>query len=207
MRMQANTGKGRLVLDFINNYNFITANICRRMFYKDIKTGYRTAAKKLQDMYDNKILTRYRHPQTDEYIYQINKKQINEHHRYAIELYSRINEFADEVLYFTDKEKDVAWKNSKRRSDFHIVYKYKDKLYALLGEVDFSHFTSKNKLMDIYLSGDVQEWYRKNYDVEDFFPTIVILNVLGNCEFKDIPFDLISIDFYFEKLEKALGVV
>lgn len=201
MRMTQQT---REILNFIDTYDYITANICARIILKGQKQAYTSSCRKLRTMEQHDLIKKYIHPLTKEFIYQIKKKQVNDHHRYAIEFYSRIYEIADEVIYFTDKEKDVTWPLAKRRNDFHIIYIYNGNTYAMLGEVDLSHFTSKEKLVEIYEKGEVQEWYKEHYDVDNYFPSIAVLSLLGNTKYEDVPFDYLCVDFEFNQLESLI---
>lgn len=198
------TKKTRQLLDIANEYKFITAHICARMIYKGKSQSLFQAQRKLKMLYDEGLLTRYEHPETKEYIYQITgkKMEIDDHRRYAMELYSRIYELAEEVIYFKIEE---TWQSCKRRSDAHIIFRIKDDTIGMLVEYDKFHKTSIKKLEDIYNSGEVQEWYSEHYSVEDYFPTYCVITLLGNTNYKSDNWDCVALDYSFSNLESILS--
>lgn len=194
----------RSILAFIEEHGFITCNIASRIQYKGQKQAYINAARKLRTMEQNKLLVHYIYPQTKEYIYQIKAKQISEHKKILIDFYSRLNELVDEIIYFNSKE--ISWPIAKRRNDGHIIYKFNNNIYGILIEVDFSHYTSQEKLMDIYNSKEVHMWYKENYGTDNYFPSILIISLLGNTKYSKVPFSYNTLDFEFSNIKDVLGV-
>lgn len=193
--------KTKEVLSFIEKYGFITAKICSRTIYKGYKQNYQLASRKLRKMEQGRLLQRYL-DNSNEYIYQINKKHITPHKYYLIDFYSKLYEKVDSVELF---EVERLWKVSKKRNDGFIIYKNGDSFYSLLIEIDYSHFTSKEKLESLYESKEIQKYFKNNYDIEDYFPTVVIVSMLGNSKYKDVEFDYVSLDFNFTNIDILLG--
>lgn len=198
MRINENT---KDILSFIEKYGFITAKICSRIVYKNCKQSYNLASRKLLKMEQGGLLQRYLYS-SNEYIYQINKKHITAHKYYLIDFYSRLHEKVDSVELF---EVEKSWKISKKRSDGFIIYKKGDSFYSLLIEIDYSHFTSKEKLESLYESKEVQKYFKDNYSVLDYFPTVVVISMLGNTKYKNVEFDYLSLDFNFTNIDKLIG--
>ena len=151
-------------------------------------------------MYENKAITKYIHPVTKEFIYQVEKNEVDDHRRMIIDLYSRIYEFADEIIYFKIEE---AWDVSNRRNDAHIIFSKDDSVIGLLVELDKSHKTSKKKLDDIYNSGEVQQWYLDKFNVE-YFPSFLIISLLGNTRHISDNYECLAVNYEFEGLEAIL---
>lgn len=198
MRINQNT---KDILSFIEKYGFITAKICSRIIYKNCKQSYNLASRKLLKMEQSKLLQRYL-DSSNEYIYQINKKHITAHKYYLIDFYSRLYERVDSVELF---EVERSWEISKKRNDGFIIYKNRDSFYSLLIEIDYSHFTSKEKLNSLYESKEVQKYFNDNYSVQDYFPTVVVVSMLGNAKYKDVEFDYLSLDFNFTNIDRLIG--
>lgn len=194
------TKKTREILNFINEYGFITNNICSRTIFKGGKQAYTQSQKKLKIMCENKAITKYIHPVTKEFIYQVEKKEIDDHRRMIIDLYSRIYEFADEIIYFKIEE---TWAMANRRNDAHIIFSKDDSIIGLLVELDKSHKTSKKKLDDIYNSGEVQQWYLDKFNV-DYFPSFLIISLLGNTRHISNDYECLATNYEFEGLETIL---
>lgn len=194
------TKKTREILDFINKYGFITNNICSRTVFKGGKQAYTQSQKKLKIMCENKAITKYIHPVTKEFIYQVEKKEIDDHRRMIVDLYSRIYEFSDEIIYFKIEE---TWAMASRRNDAHIIFSKDDSIIGILIELDKSHKTSKKKLDDIYNSREVQQWYLDNFNVE-YFPSFLIISLLGNTRHISNDYECLAINYEFEGLEAIL---
>ena len=57
----------------------------------------------------------------------------------------------------------------------------------------------------MYESKEVQKYFKDNYDIEDYFPTVVVVSMLGNSEYKNVEFDYLSLDFNFTNIDILLG--
>lgn len=193
--------KTKDILSFVEKYNFITAKICSRIIYKDNSQSYQLASRKLRKMEQGGLLQRYADI-SNEFIYQINKNHITPHKYYLIDFYSRLYEKVDSVELF---EIERSWKVSHKRNDGFIIYKNGDSFYSLLIEVDYSHFTSKDKLDSLYESKEIQKYFKDKYGIDDYFPTVVVISMLGNSKYKDAEFDYLPLNFAFTDIYKLIG--
>ena len=107
---------------------------------------------------------------------------------------------------FSVKIMYICWKIAKRKSDGHLIYRVGDDIYSLLIEIDYTHATSQKKLMDIYQSGEVQEWYKNNYNADNYFPSFLIVSLLGDTKYENVPFTYNTLDFEFNDIEQVLGL-
>lgn len=195
----------REILSFIDEYGFITTRICGNIFYKGKSNGYIQARVKLNKMNESNILTRYKDPYTNEYIYQYQKEMIGDHKKYILRFYSEIFNRCERVDYFKTEE---SWLCDKRRCDAHIVYFIKDKegnekARSYLIELDKHHKTKSDKYIELYDSGCVHEWYHKKYGVKRF-PTVLVISPLGTTKCADNRFKTITLNYRFEGIEELL---
>ena len=196
MRFTKNT---RQILNFIDEYRFITAKQCANIFYKGRKLPLIQAQKKLKLMYDNGIIKRNQDKYTKEYIYSFDGNVPNNHKLYLIDLYSYLyNRY--EVVYFNTEE---IWNISKRRNDGHIIIEKDGSLIGILIEIDINHITNKAKTDSIYNSGEVQYWYEQNFGVP-YFPSFMIVNASGKSRIHSEYYEVIATDFTLESLCKML---
>ena len=196
MRFTKNT---RQILDFIDEYRFITAKQCANIFYKGRKLPLIQAQKKLKMMCDNGIIKRKQDKFTKEYIYSFDGNVPNNHKLYLIDLYSYLyNRY--EVVYFNTEE---IWNISKRRNDGHIIIEKDGSLIGILIEIDINHITNKAKTDSIYNSGEVQYWYEQNFGVP-YFPSFIIVNASGKSRIHSEYYEVIATDFTLESLCKML---
>lgn len=193
--------KTKDILSFIEKYGFITAKICSRTVYKEYSQNYQLASRKLRKMEQGGLLQRYL-DNSNEFIYQINKKHVTPHKYYLINFYSRLYEKVDNVELF---EIEKSWNISHKRNDGFIIYKNDNSFYSLLIEIDYSHFTSKDKLDSLYESKEVQKYFKDNYGINDYFPTVVVISMLGNTKYRNVEFDYLSLDFNFTDINKLIG--
>lgn len=192
----------REIIQFVEDYGFITINICSSIFYKNNKQRYNQARVKLKNLYDNKILKRWKHPYSGEFIYQFDCKRISDHSKYMLDLYAKINLLVDKVDYFKVEE---PWMNNARRNDAHIVYVKDNLLGAFLVEFEKYNTTSVKKIDEIYESNEVQEWYKDKYG-EYFFPRILLVTPTGKSKCKSVneEWDSVAINYTLEGLEDIL---
>ena len=184
---------------FIEDFGFITTYIAANVIYKNKTFPRNQARRKLKDMNDKKQIKRFK-SSSGEYIYTNDfKSNISAHKKVLIELFSFIYNQSKDVEYFKIEE---PWMNNKYRSDGHIIYLDNDNyLKSFLIEIEFYHKTDKKKYIDIYESGEVQQWYYKKYDIDNYFPSIIIINQSGIKKFDYTFTDIISCNYKFEGLE------
>lgn len=188
----------RQIISFVNDNDFITTKICERTIFKGNKHPIIQSQAKLKLLYDNKILKRYSKLYNNEYIYYRNKRP-TEHKKLIIELYSWINYYADEIIYYA-KEQTF----NKRRCDLNIVFKIKDEICGLWCEVDVNHPTTQKKLDEIYDDGFIQQWYKDEFGV-DYFPAFLVVTATGDKRWKtDRNYTIFNCDYTFSQLPDIL---
>lgn len=190
----------REIIQFVQEYGFITISICSILFYKDNKQRYNQARVKLNKLVEEKELRVYQDV-TGENIYQIKLKPIGDHRKYMIRLYAYLKEYV-EVEYFKLEE---VWTECNRRSDAHIIIKTEDKRIGLLCEFEKFHLTNASKYNELYESREVNKWYIDRYN-KDYFPTVLLITPTGttNCIDKENRWQTLSIDYKFTNLKDVL---
>lgn len=188
------TRKTREILTFIQEYGFITTKVCSKVFYKGNANSYTQARVILNKLFKNGDLKRYSHEATKEWIYQTEKKIIDPHRKAMIDLYSEIFLLADSIDYF---KVEATWSISNRRSDAHIIFTKDNIQNAFLVEYERFHCTSQKKADEIYNSGEVQEFYKDKYDIDNYFPNVLIISPLGTSKLSSDVMNIVNIDYSF----------
>ena len=197
------TQKVRYILNFIEKYGFITTRICANLFYKDDKCKIDMARRVLTRLTNNKDIVANKNKYGKELIYQFSKNVISDHSYYLLNLYSEINNIVTKIDYFKLEE---TWSSAKRRSDAHIIFHNivdgELQFRAYLIEFDKYHKTNPNeKYNSIYDTNEVQDWYKEHYNMEGFFPDVLIVNYSGQVSKSDNEeFKIRALDYYFNEL-------
>lgn len=193
----------RDIINFMDDYGFITVNICADIFYKEKKNPKHQARVKLNTLYDNNVITRYK-SEAGEYIFQLDREAVGVHKYTMLKLYSFLYKHY-EVLYFKPEK---VWSSCKRRSDAHIIIKNGESRIGLLVEFDKYHSTSKEKLDDIYNSGEVQEWYRNEFGA-DYYPVTLLMKESGKSKLCNMDTEYITIctNYKLETLVEELNEI
>ncbi|AWZ50051.1 hypothetical protein C3495_14520 (plasmid) [Clostridiaceae bacterium 14S0207] len=184
--------RDREILKFIEKYKSITINICAKIFYKDNKEAYQQARKRLRLLYKNKYLKRYRKDCTTEVIYYMHKK-LSVHDLKVLDVLAELIYNNANIREFK-REYTINTERSNYRADAFIEFTLKNYLYFLLIEVDHTHYTSFQKLQDIYDSNYFQNKYSKYGD--NIFPTILILKrIVLDRKFYSSNFKIIELEY------------
>lgn len=195
------TKKVRLILDHISKYGFITNRQCASIIYKGNKQPLLQAQTKMKLLFDNGIVKREEYRLTKEFIYMSEVKSISDHKMYVMNLYAFLyNKF--DIKFFKYEQ---SW-NCKKRNDAHIIIEKHDSFIGILCEIDLFHKTSQEKLDTLYKSGEVQQWYSDNYNMQDYYPLILIVNGNGKTNLKSNDYDIECVDFDFNGLYELLQV-
>lgn len=199
------TKKTRDILDFINNYGFITSKICGNIFYKNSKFATEQARRKLKSLVDNKDIVGNTMGFSKELIYQISKSQISNLEYYIFNIYSKIYKISDEVLYF---DYDNFFKNTKKHYDIHIIIKRKiNDISTIIGLIiDFEKFRKidDDKYNIIYENEHLQDWYMDNFNI-NIFPNILLVNYSGKTLINSKNnYKILSCDYNFTNIDKLL---
>jgi hypothetical protein len=197
------TPKIRAILNFIEEYGFITSRICAKLFYKEDKFALDVARRVLTRLVNNKDIVSNKNSYGKEIIYQFKKNTVSDHKYYLLNFYAEINKLVTKVEYFKLEE---SWFISNKRSDAHIIFNNivdgNDSFKSYLVEFDKYHKTNPIEKYDlIYDSGEVQEWYKLRYGLNNYFPDVVIINYSGKCNNEtERDYKIIGIDYDFTSL-------
>lgn len=196
------TKKVRAILNFIDEYGFITSKICGYVFYKNNKASIEQARHKLTTLYKNGDLIISKNQYGKEYFYQRDKKLITPHKYLLLNLYAEIFHIVDSVDYFKLEEN---WTISKKKSDAHIIFSNhvndEKVMRCYLIEYDKHHATEIDKYNTIYSTGEVQGWYLNRFSEEGIFPDIIQINYNGISKLDtNDKFSVIGLDYDFNDL-------
>lgn len=201
------TKKIRDILGFIDQYGFITTRICSNLFYKDNKYKIDLARRSLTRLVNNGDIISNKDTYGKELIYQFKKGTVSDHRYALLNLYGEINCLVDSIEYFKLEE---SWRESNKRSDAHIIITNnidnEVQFKSFLIEYDKFHKTNPNeKYNEIYYSNEVQEWYQNKYDIDNYFPDVVIINYSGKSEKSNNEnFNILGLDYNFTNLTKKI---
>lgn len=165
------TARDKQILRFIEEYKSITINQAAKIFFNNCKQSYYQARKRLKQLSDNKYIKRYRADMKSECVYYLEKK-LSAHDLKVLDVYAELINLGADIDYFK-QEYTIPTKIKEYRADALIEFTYQEYFYPMLIEIDYTHFTSNKKLLDIYNSNYFQNKYKK-YD-DDIFPTVLIL--------------------------------
>lgn len=195
------TLKIRNILNFIDEYGFITSRICAYIFFKNSKCQLDMARRTLRKLVNNKDIVANKDKYGKELIYQFKKNIVSDHKYYLLNFYAEIYNQVTEIEYFKLEE---SW--GSRRSDAHIIFNNiicgQDSFKSYLIEYDKFHKTNPvEKYNEIYDSGCVQEWYREREGLENHFPDVIIINYSGKCVSSNRDdYKIIGLDYNFTDL-------
>lgn len=175
--------KDKQILKFIEEYKSITIKQCEKAIFTNNHYAYDQARKQLRQLYKEKYIQRFQGNKIGEVVYYINER-LGIHDLKIIDVISELIYLGCKIKY-SKKEYKIAInqniKNSKinnsnknyRKADLFIELDYKDYFIPLLIEVDYTHYTSMNKIQEIYKSNHFQDKYKQLGD--NIFPLIVII--------------------------------
>lgn len=190
------------ILNFIEDYGFITSKICGNIMYKNSRYGVEQARKKLKSLVNNGDIKAYNDRlYGKELLYQKFKKPVSSHKYYLLNFYSEIYKLVDKVEYFKLEE---TWHFANKRSDGHIIISNskngKRYVKGFLIEFEKYHKMEQDKYDTIYETGEVQQWYKLKYGVANF-PDIIVINYRGETDaITDYSYSIIGLDYNFEGL-------
>jgi len=176
------------ILKHIENYKAITIYQAYRMFYNTSKFGYDQSKKRLKDFEDLGLLKSYKEKITGQKVYYM-EHQVSLHDLYVLDFYS--------MLYFTgcnniELIKTPRYLNNMIIPDAFFKFQFRENLYFLLLEVDFTHQTNMSKFQmyeKLFREGTLQK------ECYNTFPVIVVMSNSTNIRYESNNFDVIYIDF------------
>lgn len=193
-----------MILEFIDQYGFITIKQTQKIFYKQHKRGYECARLRLKRLLDLNYVKESQYKITKEYVYQLkgDTRNIGESRMVALNVYAGIFFLADEVNYFKVEEE---WNNgNKKRSDAHIIFtmnkgKANEYMKSYCIEVENYYKLSPDKYDDLYESGVIHEWYKENFGAEWFPDVLIVSNGLRTIKpHKYEEYKIINLDYSME---------
>lgn len=196
------TNRDKEILKFIEEYGSITINQCSQIFFTHCKQNYYQARKRLKLLSDNKYLKRYRKDMRSETIYYLHKK-LSIHDLKVLDVYSYLV-YSGASIKFFKQEYIIPVEDKNYRADALIEFVYKDYFYTILVEVDYTHYTSQKKLLDIYTSFHFQDKY-KNLG-ENIFPKIIIIRPVVINQYESIDgIDVLYLDFSLKNKDQVFN--
>ncbi|WP_033047159.1 hypothetical protein [Clostridium botulinum] len=183
--------RDKSILKFIEEYGSITINQCSKIFYTKNKERYYQARKKLKKLADEKLLKRYRKDMRSQAVYYMSKK-LSFHDLKVLDIYAELIDMGANITFFK-REYTINTLNKNYRADGLIECIFDGYFYPILIEIDYTHFTSPKKLLDIYHSEYFQNKY-KDLD-ENIFPSIIIVKpIISKSNFKSKNFNIFYTD-------------
>lgn len=165
--------RDKQILKFLEENKAVTIYQAYRMFFNEAKFGYDRARVRLKQLEEFGLLRSYKNKLTDEKVYYTDDK-ISSHDLYVNEFYSLL------VLYGCTNiniKRQPRFLKDLIRPDALIKFEYKNNLYFILLEVDFTHITSTSKFQ-------LYEKLYKNEELQELclgvFPLIVVISVDEN---------------------------
>lgn len=139
------TKRDKEIVKYVETHGSITPKICSKEFFRENKEAYDQARKRLRVLFEEELLRRYRKDIRSEVVYYIDKK-LKVHDLKLLEVIAELNEF--EIINF-DKERQFNIEDIKYIVDGTVVIKEDDIALPILIEIDYTHYTSLEKIRGI----------------------------------------------------------
>lgn len=151
------TKRDKEIVKFVERYGGITPKICSKAFFRNNKEAYDQARKRLRVIYGEGLLKRYRKDIKSEAIYYIDKK-LKVHDLKLIDVIGELYEFR---VHLYTKEKLFTISENRYIIDGAIVLETEADYKRILIEIDYTHYTSINKIKDVisYLENKHKKGY------------------------------------------------
>lgn len=159
------TDRDSKIIKWIEENKSITIDQCSKLFYTVNTWGYDQARKRLRDLKSMGFIKRYRQDPKSEAVYFMDKK-LNVH---ALKLMDVIVYLQDFSIYNIIKEHKLEIDSSTNYTiDCTASLNYKGKAFPVIVEVDYTHFTSIEKIKNMI------RFLEKKHDIGYFFIVIKI---------------------------------
>lgn len=191
------------IINFIQNYGYLSIQQCADIFYKDHKMKYDESRKRLRQLYNNKLINRLI-ISNNKCIYidlNDNRKKLNWHRYYLIQFYCLLIKYGAIKTFI----KEYEFKDMGIRSDGFCELIYNNKLITMFIEIDYSHNTQIDRYDKLYEDGRIQDYYLKKYN-QSIFPEVVIVkeNIPKRITESD-NYNIIYLDFSLSNFERVLN--
>lgn len=179
--------RDKSVLQYLEDHNAISIDQANKIFFKN----YYSARRRLKRLEQMGTLKSYVNSITKEKVY-YQKKKLSAHDLFRMDFYAQLINCGAEILEF---KKQPRFLKDLVRPDAFIKFKYKNNLYFILLEVDFTHFTDSSKLQLYEKLFKENELQPQCYDL---FPTLVLLKNQITTSYKSKNFEVVYLDFKLE---------
>lgn len=144
------TDRDRRIIKFVEMHKSITINQCAILYFYGHKQAYDQARKRLQVIHKEGLLKRYRKDPKHEAVYYIDKK-LKVHDIKLIDVLSNLATIKGFKVLEVKKETkfEMSFQNITYIVDGTLVIKEDNKFLPILIEIDYTHYTSKEKILDI----------------------------------------------------------
>jgi replication initiation and membrane attachment protein DnaB len=178
--------RDKQILRFLEENKAITIFQAYRIFFNEAKYGYDRARVRLKQLEKFGLIRSYKNKLTDQKVY-YNGEKISSHDLY-------INEFYSLLVYNgctnIDIKRQPRYLKDLIRPDAFIKFEYKDNIYFVLLEVDFTHVTSLSKF-HLY-----EKLYKSNELQKQCFGTFPMITVISIDE-NPIKYESESLDIIY----------
>lgn len=187
--------RDKKVLQWIEDYSCISLKQANVMFFDGIYVSCRRRMAKLQS---DGFLNSYINPVNGEKIYYREKGKKRRHHDLLIfDFCAEVVKKGGEILYMKLEPRLL---NDTIRPDSYIEFSLGNKVFMILLEVDYKHYTSMEKMQryeKLFLSNEMQDQY-------GMFPKVIIANPISSLRYNSSNFDVIYTDLEFSNLDRLL---
>lgn len=171
------TKRDKEILKWVEEYKSITINQCSKIFFTRNKEAYDQARKRLGNLHKQGLLNRYRKDPKSETIYYMDKR-LKVH---DLKIYDVVAEFIysgwdmrqlnkEDINYVEDKKYIV---------DAGILFKKADFYLLVFLEIDYSHFTSIEKINNI-INNRIHTEYKELFIVVKLTQEKAIVSTIEN---------------------------
>lgn len=193
--------KDKEILRFIEIHKSITISICAKCIFTGNKFAKDQARKQLRQLYKEGIIQRYQGNRTSEVVY-YTMERIGIHDLQLLNVLAEFISLGATIDSFQKEYRVHITKDKKKYRDIDGVFEisFNDFKTVCICEIDYSHYTSMNKLQDIYKSNHFQEIYG-----EDVFPLIILVRpVAENKLVVENNLLILYVDWELTNLKQAL---
>lgn len=141
------TRRDKEILRWVEEYKSITINQCSKIFFTKNKQAYDQARKRLSSLHKQGLLNRYRKDPKSEAIYYMDKK-LKVHDLKIFDVVAEFIYFGWDMIQLS-KEYIIYVEGKKYVLDAGILFKKADFYLLVYLEIDYSHFTSLEKINNI----------------------------------------------------------
>lgn len=193
--------KDKEILRFIEIHKSITISICAKCIFTGNKFAKDQARKQLRKLYKEGLIQRYQGNRTSEVIY-YTIERLGIHDLKLIDVYAEFIALGAIIESFQKEYRVYTSKDKKKYRDIDGVFEisFNDFKTVCICEIDYSHYTSMNKLQDIFNSKHFQKLYG-----DDFFPLIILVRpVAENKLIVENNLLILYVDWELTNLKQAL---